>query len=97
VLVSQLTVRAVHLDDAHASAAQELRQSDAVTAGALDAVGLHATVALGPVVQLLVALRIGADAQLAESGPVLVKGHGHVDVFMGIDADDHVTCAIGVC
>lgn len=50
VLVTQLAIRAVHLEHAHPGATKELRKSDAVTAGALNTEGLDATVCLGPVV-----------------------------------------------
>jgi hypothetical protein len=97
-LISRATIGTIHLNDTRTLSTQKLRESHAVTTGALDTVGPHSSLSLSPIVQLLVALRIGTDAQLAESSTLLVNGHCDVLIFVGINANsDAVTQLIRCC
>ena len=83
-------VAPVHFDYLVPGSTYRARESRPVATGALDAERGDASVTLGPGDQLLVAASIGSTRSIVEADPPRVDRHRHVDVLVGVHADDHL-------
>jgi hypothetical protein len=92
VLAAQPPVAAIgaqHLDDADVPTADRGGQTSTVGTGAFDGEGQLAAQADRPVDELGVAGPVRGEALAVDDSAELVEGDGHVDVLVGVDADDH--------
>ena len=80
----------VHFEHLMPDSPDRASESRSVAAGALDAERGDAAVTLGPSDQLLVAVCGGGTRSIVEADSPRVDCHCHVDVRVGVHADDHL-------
>jgi hypothetical protein len=77
------------MDDGIALAGEEPGDTGAVRARALDPEGADLPQAAGPSLELSISLTVGHHAMLTQPNTLLIDGHSHMLVLVGVNPDDH--------
>ena len=88
VLMSELTIGAVHFDNGMALRLQKARETRVIRSSPLDTKSMDRTERSRPRFEILLTLRAYGDCEHPKMGADPIDCDSDVDVFVGINADD---------